>query len=210
MPSATWDLIHAERRRLVEDLDGLDAEQWATRSLCGDWTVHEVLGHVVALTKQTPPKFFVKLAASGFRFNRMVARDVARESAGTPERTLAELRDRLDDTNAPPGPVDSWLGEMVVHGADLRRPLGIVYTPPTATLIQVADFYKNSDLLIGSKTRIAGLQLRATDAPWSHGSGPEVSGPMLSLVQAMTGRRAALADLAGDGVETLRSRMAGQ
>ena len=38
----------------------------------------------------------------------------------------------------------------------------------------------------------------------------EVSGPMLSLVQAMTGRRAALADLAGDGVETLRSRMAGQ
>jgi len=207
MASATWDLIHAERRRLVEDLEGLDAKQWATPSLCAGWTVHQMLGHLVALTKQNPPKFFVKLAASGFRFNRMVARDVAKEAAGSPERTLTELRKRLDDTNAPPGPVDSWLGEVVVHGADMRRPLGIAYTPPTATLIQIADFYKNSDLLIGSKTRIAGLRLTATDAPWSHGSGPEVSGPMLSLVQAMTGRSAALADLSGDGLDPLRSRM---
>ena len=123
------------------------------------------------------------------------------------KRGYADLHEHLDDTNAPPGPVDSWLGEVVVHGADIRRPLGIAYAPPIATLIQVADFYKNSDLLIGSKTRIAGLQLTATDAPWSHGSGPEVSGPMLSLVQAMTGRRAALADLSGDGLDPLRSRM---
>ena len=207
MPSSTWDLIHAERRRLVEDLEGLDAGRWTTPSLCHDWTVHQLLGHVVALTKQTPPKFFLRLAASGFRFNRMAARDVARESAGTPQDTLAELRAHLDDTNAPPGPVDSWLGEMVVHGADLRRPLGITYTPPTEILMQVADFYKNSDLLIGSKTRIAGLRLVATDAPWSHGSGPEVTGPMLPLLLAMTGRSAALADLAGDGLEPLRTRM---
>ena len=50
------------------------------------------------------------------------------------------------------------------------------------------------------------LTLRATDADWSHGTGPEVKGPILSLVMAMTGRKAADDDLAGDGVATLRSR----
>jgi hypothetical protein len=47
---------------------------------------------------------------------------------------------------------------------------------------------------------------RFTDAEWSHGTGPEVSGPILALVMAMTGRKAALDDLSGEGVSTLRSR----
>ena len=70
----------------------------------------------------------------------------------------------------------------------------------------MADFYKGSNLLIGSKRRISGLTLRATDADWTTGTGPEVSGPILSLVMAMTGRKAADDDLTGEGVATLRSR----
>jgi uncharacterized protein (TIGR03083 family) len=208
VPSATWDLIHAERRQLIEDLDGLPVDQWSTPSLCPEWNVHQLLGHVVALTKQTPPKFVGKFVKSGFAFNKMVAEDVAKESAGTPRQTLAELKNHLNDTTSPPGPVDSWIGEIVVHGADMRRPLGMSYTPPVQTTIQVADFYTSSNLLIGSKKRIAGLRLVATDADWTHGNGPEVAGPMLSLVQAMTGRAVALGDLSGDGVDGLRSRMA--
>jgi hypothetical protein len=64
-------------------------------------------------------------------------------------------------------------------------------------------------VLIGSKNRVAGLTLRASDADWSHGTGPEVSGPILSLVMAMTGRKAAIDDLSGEGVATLRSRATG-
>ena len=71
---------------------------------------------------------------------------------------------------------------------------------------KVAEFYKRSNLVLGAKKRIAGLKLRATDADWTHGDGPEVSGPMVSLVMAMTGRKAAIEDLKGDGVDTLRSR----
>jgi hypothetical protein len=62
-------------------------------------------------------------------------------------------------------------------------------------------------LLIGSRKRIDGLRLVATDTTWSHGAGPDVRGPILSLVQAMTGRPSALTDLSGDGMEQLRSRM---
>lgn len=207
MTSSTWNLIHAERRRLLEDLSALTPDQWSTRSLCPEWTVHRMLGHIVALTKQTPPKFIVKFLRSGFAFDRMVAKDAAQESAGTPQQTLDELAAHVHDTTSPPGPVDSWIGELVVHGADIRRPLGLSYTPPVATTVQVADFYKSSNLLIGAKKRIAGLRLIAADADWSHGAGPEVGGPLLSLVQAMTGRGVALADLTGDGVETLRLRM---
>ena len=48
--------------------------------------------------------------------------------------------------------------------------------------------------------------MRSTDVSWSHGDGPEVSGPIMSLVMAMTGRREAIADLAGEGVAILSSR----
>ena len=72
--------------------------------------------------------------------------------------------------------------------------------------MRVADFYKGSNLIIGAKRRIAGLTLRATDIDWSHGTGPEVSGPITAIVMAMTGRKAVAGELAGDGVATLQAR----
>ena len=74
-----------------------------------------------------------------------------------------------------------------------------------AALVRVVDFYKGSNLLIGAKRRLDGLTIRATDAKWTHGSGPEVSGPMLAIVLAMTGRKAGLDGLSGEGLETLRT-----
>jgi hypothetical protein len=47
----------------------------------------------------------------------------------------------------------------------------------------------------------------ASDADWTHGSGPEVPGPILPLVQARTVRAIAVSDLSGDGVPTLMARM---
>lgn len=68
------------------------------------------------------------------------------------------------------------------------------------------DYYKGSNTLIGTKSRIEGLTLRATDADWTHGSGPVVEGPILALLVASTGRGAACDELTGEGLETLRSR----
>jgi hypothetical protein len=73
-------------------------------------------------------------------------------------------------------------------------------------VVLVADFFKNSNLIIGTKRRIEGLTLQATDADWSHGTGPRVSGSMIALVMAMTGRKAAIDELTGDGVATLQAR----
>jgi uncharacterized protein (TIGR03083 family) len=136
----------------------------------------------------------------------MQAKDIARETAGMPADTLREFKANAGSTKHPPGPSATWLGEVLVHSADIRRPLGIEHTPPTDAAIAAADMYRGSNLLIGGKKRVAGLTLRATDADWTVGEGPEVAGPILSLVLAITGRKAALADLSGDGVAQLSSR----
>lgn len=204
--TSPWPLIHAEREALIADLGTLADEQWATQSLCDDWTVRDVLGHMIATAKMTPPAFFAALAGAGFRFNAMNAKNISREATPAPSDGLAEFRRHVKDTTHPPGPVDAMLGEAVIHSADIRRPLGISREYPEEALTRVADFFKGSNLLIGAKRRIAGLALRATDTGWSTGSGPEVTGPHLSLALAMTGRSAALADLSGEGLATLRSR----
>ena len=201
-----WTLIHVERDALANDLAGLDAARWQTPSMCAEWTVRDVLAHMTATAAMTPLTFFSKLLGSAFNFGAMSNKGVQGELGGSPAETLANFRAHAASTTSPPGPVDSWVGETVVHAEDIRRPLGIAHAYSPAAVLLVADFYKGSNLLIGAKNRIAGVTLRATDADWSNGSGPEVTGPLLSLVLAMTGRKPALDDLEGPGLEVLRSR----
>jgi uncharacterized protein (TIGR03083 family) len=201
-----WPLIHQEREALADDLATPTSEQWSTQSLCPGWTVRDALGHLIATAKTTQGSFLANLARARFRFNDMNAALIRRESTPEPAAGLAEFRRHITDTTRPPGPAEAMLGEIVVHGEDIRRPLGITHKYPSEALTRVADFYKGSNLLIGTKRRIAGLTLRATDTGWTTGTGPEVAGPHLSLLLAMTGRSAALADLSGDGLATLRSR----
>ncbi len=201
-----WDVIHSERKALTDDLARLSAAQWATPSLCGDWTVRDVLAHMTATARMTPPQFLGKMVMSGFSFGKMQSADIAAQKGASPAETLARFAAEVNSSKHPPGPNDTWLGETLVHSEDIRRPLGIAHTYPTEAAVQVANFYQGSNLLIGSKARIAGLSLRATDTDWRHGEGPEVAGPMMSLVMAMTGRRAALDDLSGSGLSTLRER----
>jgi len=200
-----WPVIHGERKALAQDLQDRKSDDWATTSLCTQWTVRDVLAHMTSTTSLTPPAFFLRLAASGFNFGRLQEQGVAGNRGSSPADTLTRFEAVVGSVKHPPGPADTWLGETIVHAEDIRRPLGIEHKYPVEAVLRVADFYKGSNLLIGSKRRIAGVTLRATDADWSHGTGPEVSGPVLSLVMAMTGRTAVLADLTGDGVATLRS-----
>jgi uncharacterized protein (TIGR03083 family) len=201
-----WPVVHAERKALVTDLRELGEDQWSSPSLCGRWTVRDLTAHLTATAKITPPGFFAKLAVSGFSLGRLQDKDIATEKGGTTADTLARFEAVLTSVKHPPGPADTMLGETIIHAEDIRRPLGIRHDYPANAVVRVADFFKGSNLLIGAKRRIDGLALRATDADWSHGSGPEVSGPILALVMVMTGRRAAIGDLSGEGVATLQAR----
>src|SRR6266581_7256319 len=71
-----WPVIRAERKALAADLNSLDDDRWATPSLCTQWTVRDVLAHMTATAKMSPPSFFVKLAGSGFSLTKVQAKDI--------------------------------------------------------------------------------------------------------------------------------------
>lgn len=200
-----WDVIAAERGALAEDLAGISDEQWASNSLCPDWSVRRVVGHMTATARMTPAGFFGAFAKAGFSFNRFANTAIDKNLGPGNVATLANFRAVQNATTSPPGPKQSWLGEVIVHSEDIRRPLGIAHTYPPDAVVEVAEFYKGSNALIGTKSRISGLSLMATDVDFRHGEGQEVEGPMLSMLMAMTGRATACDDLTGPGVAKLRA-----
>src|ERR1700685_3693109 len=194
-----WRHIHDERSALADTLSSLTAGQWAAPSWCAGWSVQLTAGHVLAAAEQTVPNFYRELVTAGFRFDVFTDRGARKLGTLEPDELVRRRRARTSTTNHPPAPVVAMLGEIVVHGEDIRRPLGLKHRSPEAALVAVADSWKNSNLLIGAKRRIAGLRLRATDAEWAHGDGPEVAGSLDALVLAMTGRKGAYSDLRGEG-----------
>jgi uncharacterized protein (TIGR03083 family) len=204
----TWKLIHAERAAVADMLASLSPEQWASASLCGTWSVQIAAGHILAGAEQTTGRFLGHMVTNGFRFNVMIDRDARTAGQLPPAEIIDRLRATTSTTNRPPAPVVTMLGEVVVHGEDIRHPLGLKGTTSPEALLACLEMYKEANFPVGTKKRIAGLRVVAADVDWSHGTGPEVSGPAAPLLLAMTGRTGALDDLTGDGVASLRDRMA--
>jgi uncharacterized protein (TIGR03083 family) len=202
----TWKHIHGERSEMADTLASLTSEQWASPSWCAGWSVKQTAGHILAASEQTVPNFSKELIGARLRFSAFTERGATRLGTLPADELVRRLRLRTTTTNHPPAPVLAMLGEIIVHGEDIRRPLGLEHRSPESALIAVANGWKGSNLLIGAKRRIAGLRLRATDTEWKHGDGPEVAGPLQSLIVAMTGRKAAYSDLSGDGLAQLSAR----
>jgi len=204
--AALWSMAHAERAALADDLDGLDAAGWAEPSLCGRWTVEEVLAHLSAAGSLGPARWVVSVVGARFDFDRHNDRRLAEHRGGTPAETLDRFRQVVTLTAAPPGPTAAWLGEVVVHAQDIRRPLGLARTPSVDAATAVARFYASRDFTVSGLSAIAGLRLEATDGPFATGSGPLVTGSTIALTMAMAGRRAYADDLVGPGAPTLQER----
>ncbi|HEY2224305.1 maleylpyruvate isomerase family mycothiol-dependent enzyme [Actinomycetospora sp.] len=208
--AGTWPLIHAERAALVADLSDLPDADWARPSLCTDWTIEETVAHLVAGASIGPLRWLRSVLGARGNFDRHNARRLAEHRGRTPGETLARFRSVVGSTTCPPGPVEMWLGEIVVHGADVRRPLGLAHASPTSTLTPLAAFFARQNSTVRSRTNAAALRLVADDGPFAAGSedDPLVTGPTLALVMAMAGRAVFCDDLSGPGVATLRSRCA--
>ena len=206
--TGTWSLIHAERAALAAELAELTEQRWAARSLCDRFTVREVLAHLTAGATLNPVRWMAGVIRCRFDFDRQVAMRLAEQMGATPAETLARFRRVITRTTKPPLPIVAMLGETIVHGEDIRRPLGIKRGYPITTLTAVADYYQGSDMPVLTRKRVRDLRLTATDGPFTAGVGPRVSGTTLALVMAMTGRAPYCDELDGDGVAILRERQA--
>lgn len=139
-----------------------------------------------------------------FDFDRQNARGVERERGASPQETLERLRRVASRTTTPPAPLDTRLVEEVVHGEDIRRAVGLVRSYPQEAVVRALRLQARTPASFGgAKELTARVRLTATDADLSIGEGPDVTGPALSLLLAVSGRRAALDELGGPGLPVL-------
>jgi uncharacterized protein (TIGR03083 family) len=203
---ALWAAIHTERAALADDLADLSDDQWAQRSLCGQWSVEEVVAHLAAAASIGRLRWLTSIVGARFDADLHNRRRLAEHRGATPAETLDGFRRIVTSTTAPSGHTAAWLGEVVVHGQDIRQPLGLPRTPPTETVTEVARFFASRDFTVAGRTKTKGLRLAATDGPFATGEGPLVSGTTLALTMAMAGRTVYCDELTGPGAQILRTR----
>ena len=202
----TWELLAAERRSLAAELSALTPEQWQAPSQCDDWTVRDVAAHVAMTPFLSVPRVLPTMLRYRFDIPRVISA-LARSDRRTPPELIAALCDSAGARGTPPKATGSnVLADIVLHGQDIRRPLGLGGASSIDALLAAAQLLAHSDFNCGSATRSRGLGLVATDVTWSHGDGPQVRGPLHALVEAIGGRSAAVDDLSGEGVSILAAR----
>lgn len=203
-----WTDVQQEREALLVLLERLTPDEWNEPSLCAEWKVRDVVGHMVSETTLTISKVLKGMITSGFRINRFIATD-ARQRGSLPIPELVEgFRAAVPTRTHLPGLSSlSMLEDIVIHSLDIRRPLLQNYAVPEGRLVLVAQDLWGSRFFSGHKL-FRNLQVTATDEDWSAGRGPAVTGPIEGLVLAMSGRLAGLEELQGEGLETVRERAA--
>lgn len=204
----TFSAIADERRALADLLSGLTPGQLATQSLCEAWTVHDVAAHLVVPLEVGVPRFLLTMLACRGDFDRANVR-LTREQARRPVDELAQvLRQRAASRFTPPGAgPEAPLTDLLVHGLDVRWPLGLRRAVPEERLRVSLDWLPRRPArgLVADGT-FEGLRFEADDLDWAYGAGPVVRGPAEALLLALTGRGTALGALHGDGVPALSSR----
>jgi uncharacterized protein (TIGR03083 family) len=211
---ADYDAMRlAEMASISEYLHELDDEQWDEASLCEGWRVRDVISHMCVGYTTPMPVLVAKIAKKGFSVPK-ASRDesIAFGSAHAPTAILATFDDvRTNDVKKGIARVikpKEALVDHVIHHQDIRRPLDRPRVVPEDRLVAALDVVPHLGGFVGAKKRVAGLGLTATDVAWSHGDGPEVTGPGEAILLAASGRPVVLGELQGAGVEVLRARLA--
>jgi uncharacterized protein (TIGR03083 family) len=160
------------------------------------------------------PTMVAKIARFGFNVPKASkAESIAFASSRTPEELLdvfdSVFRQRVRKGIARVIKPTEGLLDHVVHHQDIRRPLGLLRRIPEERLVAALDVAPTLSGFVGSKARATGLRLEATDVDWRHGDGPLVRGPGEAILLALTGRGVVLDELDGEGVQTLKERLAG-
>ncbi|MEV7692309.1 maleylpyruvate isomerase family mycothiol-dependent enzyme [Microbacterium sp. NPDC089189] len=204
--SALWSLIHAERRRLHDQVRPLAAEQWQTPALVGSWTLEETIAHLTAGAEQSMAAWLRSVFSARFDFERHKERGVATRIGATPDETLARYERAIRNTRRAAGPLMAALGEVLIHGEEIRRPVGIAAQVPADTAATTLRWFARHDFTEYSRSRAKGLRLVADDADTVIGGGDEVYGPALTLLLALAGRPVRPGELRGSGAAVLIDR----
>ncbi|GAA2054005.1 maleylpyruvate isomerase family mycothiol-dependent enzyme [Williamsia deligens] len=211
--SQAFAAIADERRVLADVLDGLDEGQWATQSLCSAWDVRGVAAHLLGPTVTGIPEviWLVLRARGDFERSNMALTDrvVRRYGDELPQM----LRANADHRFTPPGggPL-APLTDLLVHGQDIRRPLGIGRTFDPDRICAALDFLMSPAARRGFAPLRAGVRWVADDVDWASSpddrSRPSVHGTAETVLLTLTRRVGAVDGLSGDGVGVVHTALA--
>lgn len=203
--------ITLARQGLVSTLATLEPADWEAPTLCEEWAVRDVVGHLLhqyAIYRLHPPLGF---ARAGFRVNRYLSDAARRVARGRSPSDLLQALEAAAYERAPLWRVYPWptfaLAEFVIHGQDIRRPFGIAHVFPGDQLVPVANVFARTFRVNPFRIKLPDSRWEATDAVWSAGEGPLVRGPLEAIVMVLAGRRHALSDLSGEGVAQLEGAL---
>lgn len=197
-----------ERRSFADLLESLGERDWSARTLCTEWTVHAMAGHLAQTTRNRLKDTLAGIVKARGNWDRMnTDQAIAYAARYTPAELVAQIREDAGSARRSPGakPVDP-LADVLIHGQDVARPLGIDRPMPEKPAIAALEHLLVSPFW-GAKKRCRDLRLIATDAGWSGGAGTEeVRGPLADLLLSVSGRNAGLAALTGPGAALLGAR----
>jgi uncharacterized protein (TIGR03083 family) len=206
--NSAWHTVEEQRRSLSDLLAGLGPEQWVHPSLCDGWRICDVAAHLTLGSRIGPLAGTVEFVRARGNVNRLIHDTaVRRADAVDQHQVVADLRASATSRRHPPGTssLDPF-ADVLVHGQDIVRPLGIPRPIPLEGAVVAADRYWTMGFPFHARRRLAGLRLTATDADWTVGSGPTVEGPIGSLLLVLTGRTASLGELSGEGLPAMLGR----
>lgn len=211
-----WAAIDDQRTRTADLLARLTAAQWAEPSLCDGWTVRDVAAHLTLQQETIGSILAVALRHPGvlsMDLNHTIKQSALSLAAElTPDELIRRIRAMVGSRrhNSFVTPLET-LTDALVHGQDIAIPLGrpLAMDPQAAAVAATRRWDTRGTWLakVNRRLPLDGLRLRATDAEWTVGDGPEVAGPIAALLLLITGRPARVAELTGDGAESLRDRL---
>jgi uncharacterized protein (TIGR03083 family) len=192
----TSDDVARECFELADLLEQAAASVWDAPSLCEGWRTREVVAHMTMPARLTESEFMTELQAAGGDFTKLSNTVAVRDGALAPTALLGDLRSPTLHRWQPPGgtPEDA-LVHAVIHGLDITEATGLDRRVPAETVSRVLALVGTGDVF---GVDLDGVELRATDLDWSHGSGSLLIGPAQVLALVACGRRVRAGRLGGD------------
>ena len=193
-----WHVLAKARNDLADLLEGLTEEQLAAPSLCDEWSVADVAGHVVSLCELSLPKWVIGGLKNTSDIDGFIS-TVAKESSAQGVPTLIQSLRANAGKKIPFYSEGSMVHDTAVHTLDVTIPLGLSHTLDTEVLTVALDHIVSLlPKALKGKTK---PRLEATDIEWSWGEGPVVRGPGEALLLGLTHRKTD--ELEGDGLKLL-------
>lgn len=193
--SGDWSAhIATALERLADVLESLTDDQWQTQSMCEEWLVRDVVGHIVWRVGEDSGSMLrtslKKLGKSRLSLSRAFGQIAIETGRATNEELIARLRhiaaEKLQG-HGRTGFVE--LTEAVVHAYDITEALEVPLRLSPRSTGAVASAQVDS-LAAGKHSRIARTNsLRATDARWLVGRGAPIDATAGEIIMHLFGRR---------------------